>query len=547
MTHDNLQNFLMTLKPKFVLRNPKSNKPTHLYLEIWYKGKRSRIKLYGCKVLPTHWNKNIQRAYTSFILSDLDNHNNNIVNNEIESYNAKFYEFIAYLCENHKQAYQFHSGLKDYMTKYFKRKDTSSLHTSFDMYEELGKKIGQFEKASKGKYKKCLDIFKEFATIHLPQEGYNAITKPSQINGVIMDLFRDYIMEYEKDDGEPYAISTANTKIKEWSAIFHKYAYKIEGSDVSKEYVKSVKIELIPTNEYSNSIALRDDEIIKLYNFHCDNESDEQIKDMFIILCLTGQRIGDFQLLSENTHTIHGVETVSFSQNKTEVIIDVFLLFELAVELKRKYNGIFPKMTAKKINENIGRIAHNAGIGLERITIYKRFCGEREARQEQKYRYELIKSHTGRRTFVTMLHHRGWSNEKIMPFTGHKQAKTVQIYSRMTAQTIQIFHNTPPTQKLKMVEGHNDSVFKEQCKPSHINNFNIDGIHEAMSVLRFLGVEFNESMSFDELINLIDWKHSNIFEEVGVDIEDIKAIYNIKAPQARRILALKAILNQIYA
>ena len=48
-----------------------------------------------------------------------------------------------------------------------------------------------------------------------------------------------------------------------------------------------------------------------------------------------------------------------------------------------------------------------------------------------KPRYELVSSHTGRRTFATLLAEKGISLEDIASATGHKNISTLQGYVKM--------------------------------------------------------------------------------------------------------------------
>ena len=70
------------------------------------------------------------------------------------------------------------------------------------------------------------------------------------------------------------------------------------------------------------------------------------------------------------------------------------------------------KVTVDYFNKLLKKIAKAAGIkGKQLVT---RHSGENtNVKVEEKERYECIKSHTGRRTFITLLKLRGWDNRKI--------------------------------------------------------------------------------------------------------------------------------------
>ena len=78
------QIFFYEVQAKFNLREPKSNKPTNIYLVCRIDRKQIRLST-GVKVYPEHWNVKKQEAYISCRLSELDNLNNTIVNTDRKS------------------------------------------------------------------------------------------------------------------------------------------------------------------------------------------------------------------------------------------------------------------------------------------------------------------------------------------------------------------------------------------------------------------------------------------------------------------------------
>lgn len=53
-------------------------------------------------------------------------------------------------------------------------------------------------------------------------------------------------------------------------------------------------IEIEPLKE-DDEIALRDDELTMLYNYQCTTKEDEDIKNLFLMECTTGQRFSDIE------------------------------------------------------------------------------------------------------------------------------------------------------------------------------------------------------------------------------------------------------------
>lgn len=73
----------------------------------------------------------------------------------------------------------------------------------------------------------------------------------------------------------------------------------------------------------------------------------------------------------------------------------------------------------------------------------------------------------------------------------------------------------------------------------------IKGIAEAKSVLTYLGIEFDNSLGFEELVNLISDRQYYIADNYGIDIKILKDIYNLNLPLISRVRALKSLLRGI--
>lgn len=78
------QIFVHEMKATFNLREPKGKKPTNIYFVVRVDGKQVKLAT-GVKVYPNHWNKDKQEAYVSYMLSELDNRNNEIANRKYKN------------------------------------------------------------------------------------------------------------------------------------------------------------------------------------------------------------------------------------------------------------------------------------------------------------------------------------------------------------------------------------------------------------------------------------------------------------------------------
>lgn len=120
----------------------------------------------------------------------------------------------------------------------------------------------------------------------------------------------DYLpIYYKKDNGESYSRTTINDFLKLANIVVTKYG--IKGGYLTVAEAKSIGYKQLTNNtSKDNEIYLRNDEILKLYRYQPSNELDEIVRDVFLLECLTGQRIQDTLRLDENIQEIMGVKQI---------------------------------------------------------------------------------------------------------------------------------------------------------------------------------------------------------------------------------------------
>lgn len=155
----------------------------------------------------------------------------------------------------------------------------------------------------------------------------------------------------------------------------------------------------------------------------------EEAKDIFVVGCLTGQRVSDYKRISEEmvVRLRDGKEYVQLIQEKTDK--EVFLPLDIRVHrILNKYGGKLPKIYDQHLNERIkvvGRLlgwTEKAGIMEHR--------GIMAIRSRKKF-YECIKTHTARRTFATNAYKNGISLSSIMAVTGHSSEQMLRKYLKL--------------------------------------------------------------------------------------------------------------------
>lgn len=431
------QYFPLEIKGKYYLRHHDIYKPSAI-LFVAYIGRRQLRYYTGVKVYPDQWNHKRQCAYVSPILSDVDNFNNVIVNKTIETLNQRFSEFKSYLC-NSTQNIDIISLLKSTLKGMArKKKNDNKFDNIIDTIRRAVINDTTINTSTEKNYtQKGLPALKYYLD-YLESEKNDKIDDFHAFTTEFFNAFALHILNnYTKPDGEPYTISTVNSILK-----YAKSAVVLAaraGLYLTELEISAIKLRQFDDKSSDNNIALRDDEVMALYRYQCENKTDEIVRDLFLLECTLGHRIADILRIDERVDEIAGKYYISIAPKKTpNKKVEVDIIFNIAKQiLIDKYHCTLPECTKDVMNRNIKRIAKNAGInGVELQSIH--FAGESQPTEFKKQRYELIATHTGRRTFISMLSARDWSYEKISKYTG-QTIEMVEHYDKSTAKYIDIY------------------------------------------------------------------------------------------------------------
>ena len=104
-------------------------------------------------------------------------------------------------------------------------------------------------------------------------------------------------------------------------------------------------------------------------------------------------------------------------------------MHSMVKEIITKYNGEVPSsLSNQKMNEYLKDIGEAAELDEKRI-IVKTKGGEREEKTFSKF--QLITTHTARRSFATNLYNQGFPSIYIMKITGHRTEKAFLKYIKI--------------------------------------------------------------------------------------------------------------------
>ena len=177
-------------------------------------------------------------------------------------------------------------------------------------------------------------------------------------------------------------------------------------------------------------IALKEEEVEVLFNLDLSGDLRlDRVRDLFGLEILTGQRFSDIPKVLDKRHMSD--TNIQIYQQKTGEKVSI----PLHPKLKKHINHIFDKypeglpiISNQKFNEYLKEICKEAKFNNQHSWVT--LSGKRKISQSD-FRYNLITSHTGRRTFCTLALKAEINSEMIMKVTGHKKYDQFREYVKV--------------------------------------------------------------------------------------------------------------------
>ncbi|KOY86125.1 hypothetical protein AD998_08170 [bacterium 336/3] len=150
-------------------------------------------------------------------------------------------------------------------------------------------------------------------------------------------------------------------------------------------------------------------------------------RQLFILSCLTGLRYSDYSRIKREhlKQDDNGEPILIMRQTKTNDFVEIPLNTESEMIVKELIEEKIRPITNQKINEYLKELCKIAGIN-ETFEIHT-YKGKQKT-ITTKPKYELVTTHTGRRTFATTLLLKDIPAETVMIFTGHRDYKSFSKY-----------------------------------------------------------------------------------------------------------------------
>jgi integrase len=178
-----------------------------------------------------------------------------------------------------------------------------------------------------------------------------------------------------------------------------------------------------------DNIYLTADEIETLYKMDLsDNKPYEIARDVFLVGVYTAQRYSDYSRINKNNIRMYGdTKVIELHQQKTGEKCIIPISPECEAILK-KYHYNLPRTHEQKINEYIKQIGEKAKIIA--VIQYEQNIGGMTVKKKA-FKFEMIKTHTARRSGCTLMYLAGVPTIDIMKISGHKSEKEFLKYIRL--------------------------------------------------------------------------------------------------------------------
>ena len=272
--------------------------------------------------------------------------------------------------------------------------------------------------------------------------------KITEVTDKTLYQFQDYMISQGKVNG---TIEKYIGKIKE---VLNYQKDRLNLTNFYKDY--SFELE----SKEENIIALEETDIRDLLSLKFDvgrgkdRPSYERTRDMFVLMCATGLRFTDIAL---NPTQIKNGQIVLTPIKTRKKNIKVFIpLNPVSNAILEKYDYTIPKMEDYYFTENLKVIAKRIPA-LHRTEVVTNISGSTiTAKEFDKYGnpvaqpvWDLLKSHSGRRTFINICLDYNTKPLTIMGMTGHTDIQQLNTYADTRRE---LRRREAPREKLNLLD-----------------------------------------------------------------------------------------------
>lgn len=243
----------------------------------------------------------------------------------------------------------------------------------------------------------------------------------SSVNQKWIDTFTMYLQEGNPDsDDKNLQKSQQPSTINKTFSFFKQILNHLNREGIIDDRYKSFKY---PKGFQSKKVILTEEEIRKFIDYKPTSQKLQKVKDLSLIQLMTGLRYSD--LINIRQTNISG-SSLEIMNKKTKKYTSIPLHKELNTLLqKHDYDLSHLSLSNTNYNKYLKELMELAKVD----TLVEKFYFENgEMKSVFKPKYDLIGTHTFRRTFITQAILKGIPVHVIQSITGHSTLKQLSEY-----------------------------------------------------------------------------------------------------------------------
>jgi len=242
---------------------------------------------------------------------------------------------------------------------------------------------------------------------------YNKVFK-YRANTTFENLDAQYLTDFRKDLMKVIRRNTLSSELKRLRA-FYSYAYRMELT--TKDPFKTFKID---SESYGDPIFITLEERDQLFEAQINDPILAHVRDIFILQCFIGCRVGDLTTLKHSNIIDGCIEYIAGKTKENKARVARVPLTKKALAIIAKYNlpngDLVSYITDQKYNLSLKLLFKDQKID-RMVTI----IDPKTRKSIQKSIADLASTHMARRVFIGGLHHKGAKNEIIASMSGYSE------------------------------------------------------------------------------------------------------------------------------
>lgn len=321
------------------------------------------------------------------------------------------------------------NNIKDFVINYIKGIENGEVRTS---------KKEKYAKESIKNWQQFERVFLDFYSIR--PFGWD------EINETLADRYISYL---ESKGYMKYTLDKHISLFKTLIGVAERQG--LHTNSLACRFLKSPQIQ---DEDKAKEIYLSKEELSALFDMPLDG-FEEQVRDIFLIGCFTALRYSDYSRIEKSNIGIthNGTRVIRLRQEKTSGTVVIPIMDERLETLLKKYDYNVPRIYDQNLNRTIKGICKRLSESVPSLQKKERTVltlKERRAEQEAKKngvalyeydeqgyplkaRWELVASHTARRSCITNMYlsHK-FTVPQMMSVSGHKTETMFYKYVKLS-------------------------------------------------------------------------------------------------------------------